>query len=140
MRTGTSTRLDDRVFAMCEFKTQPLQQMMRMVHPDLYRLDSISDKVRPDRSVCWCVCVSRLCVVGLQMLDCLLSVFILLTLLERQRKNQSIQPSVCHLQGALHLNDTVVPQPPLLRLSAECLSREGAFLMDCGHVSPGLHI
>uniref|UniRef100_A0A671UTQ4 SEC24 homolog B, COPII coat complex component n=1 Tax=Sparus aurata TaxID=8175 RepID=A0A671UTQ4_SPAAU len=81
LRTGTSTRLDERVFDMCEFKTQPLQQLMRMVHPDLYRLDNMSD------------------------------------------------------QGALHLNDTVVPQPPLLHLSAERLSRDGAFLMDCGNVS-----
>ncbi|XP_073343492.1 protein transport protein Sec24B isoform X2 [Pagrus major] len=80
LRTGTSTRLDERVFAMCDFKTQPLQQLMRMVHPDLYRLDNMSD------------------------------------------------------QGALHLNDTVVPQPPLLHLSAERLSRDGAFLMDCGNV------
>ncbi|XP_029368766.1 protein transport protein Sec24B [Echeneis naucrates] len=80
LRTGTSTRLDERVFAMCEFKTQPLQQLMRMVHPDLYRLDNMSD------------------------------------------------------QGALHLNDTVVPQPPLLHLSAERVSRDGAFLMDCGNV------
>lgn len=46
LRTGTSTRLDERVFAMCEFKTQPLQQLMRMIHPDLYRLDNMSDKVR----------------------------------------------------------------------------------------------
>ncbi|XP_078145358.1 protein transport protein Sec24B isoform X2 [Centroberyx gerrardi] len=80
LRTGTSTRLDERVFAMCEFKTQPLQQLMRMVHPDLYRLDNMSD------------------------------------------------------QGALHLNDMVVPQPPLVHLSAERLSRDGAFLMDCGTV------
>ncbi|KAM7418152.1 hypothetical protein PAMA_017682 [Pampus argenteus] len=80
LRTGTSTRLDERVFAMCEFKTQPLQQLMRMVHPDLYRVDNMSD------------------------------------------------------QGALHLNDTLVPQPHLLHLSAERLSRDGAFLMDCGNV------
>ncbi|KAI3351422.1 hypothetical protein L3Q82_020279, partial [Scortum barcoo] len=80
LRTGTSTRLDERVFAMCEFKTQPLQQLMRMVHPDLYRLDNMSD------------------------------------------------------QGALHLNDTVVPQPHLLHLSSERVSRDGAFLMDCGNV------
>ncbi|XP_033989660.1 protein transport protein Sec24B isoform X2 [Trematomus bernacchii] len=80
LRTGTCTRLDERVFAMCEFKTQPLQQLMRLVHPDLYRLDNMSD------------------------------------------------------QGALHLNDSVVPQPPLLHLSSERLSRDGAFLMDCGNV------
>ncbi|XP_033949101.1 protein transport protein Sec24B isoform X3 [Pseudochaenichthys georgianus] len=80
LRTGTCTRLDERVFAMCEFKTQPLQQLMRLVHPDLYRLDNMSD------------------------------------------------------QGALHLNDSLVPQPPLLHLSSERLSRDGAFLMDCGNV------
>lgn len=49
LRTGTSTRLDERVFAMCEFKTQPLQQLMRMIHPDLYRLDNMSDKVSPEQ-------------------------------------------------------------------------------------------
>uniref|UniRef100_A0A7N6AU13 SEC24 homolog B, COPII coat complex component n=1 Tax=Anabas testudineus TaxID=64144 RepID=A0A7N6AU13_ANATE len=37
--------------------------------------------------------------------------------------------------GALHLNDTVVPQPHLLHLSAEKLSRDGAFLLDCGNVN-----
>uniref|UniRef100_A0A2I2Y4W2 SEC24 homolog B, COPII coat complex component n=1 Tax=Gorilla gorilla gorilla TaxID=9595 RepID=A0A2I2Y4W2_GORGO len=36
--------------------------------------------------------------------------------------------------GAVHVNDRVVPQPPLQKLSAEKLTREGAFLMDCGSV------
>ncbi|XP_048826260.1 protein transport protein Sec24B isoform X5 [Brienomyrus brachyistius] len=80
LRTGTSTRLDDRVFAMCEFKSQPLQHVMRLVHPNLYRVDDLSD------------------------------------------------------QGALHLNDRMVPQPQLLQLTAEKLTREGAFLMDCGNL------
>ncbi|XP_076844603.1 protein transport protein Sec24B isoform X2 [Brachyhypopomus gauderio] len=80
LRTGTSTRLDDRVFAMCEFKSQPLKQIIRLTHPDLYRIDNLTE------------------------------------------------------QGALHLNERVIPQPPLLQLSAERLSREGAFLMDCGSV------
>ncbi|XP_057205643.1 protein transport protein Sec24B isoform X3 [Triplophysa rosa] len=80
LRTGTSTRLDERVFAMCEFKSQPLHQITRMVHPDLYRIDNMTE------------------------------------------------------QGALHLNDSVIPQPPLLQLTAEKLTREGAFLMDCGSV------
>lgn len=39
------------------------------------------------------------------------------------------------LQGAIHVNDRVVPQPPLQKLSAEKLTREGVFLMDCGSVS-----
>ncbi|XP_028816465.1 protein transport protein Sec24B isoform X2 [Denticeps clupeoides] len=76
LRTGTSTRLDDRVFAMCEFKSQPLQHVMQTIHPDLYRLDSLSEL------------------------------------------------------GALHHNETVVP--PRLQLSAEKLTRDGAFLLDCG--------
>ncbi|XP_072549207.1 protein transport protein Sec24B isoform X2 [Salminus brasiliensis] len=80
LRTGVSTRLDERVFAMCEFKSQPLKQVMRMVHSDLYRIDNLTE------------------------------------------------------QGALHLNDRVIPQPPLLQLTAEKLTREGAFLMDCGSV------
>uniref|UniRef100_A0A8C6SIL0 SEC24 homolog B, COPII coat complex component n=1 Tax=Neogobius melanostomus TaxID=47308 RepID=A0A8C6SIL0_9GOBI len=80
LRTGTSTRLDERVFAMCQFKTEPLPQLMRLMHPDLYRLDTISD------------------------------------------------------QGALHLNDVIVPQPQLLHLSSERLSRDGTFLLDCGSV------
>ncbi|XP_061108817.1 protein transport protein Sec24B isoform X2 [Conger conger] len=80
LRTGTSTRLDERVFAMCDFKSQPLQLVMRSIHPDLYRIDNLSD------------------------------------------------------QGALHLSDGVVPQPSLLHLTAEKLTREGAFLMDCGNV------
>ncbi|XP_054447607.1 protein transport protein Sec24B isoform X6 [Pteronotus mesoamericanus] len=77
-RTGTSTRLDDRVYAMCQIKCQPLVHLMRMIHPNLYRIDRLID------------------------------------------------------EGAIHVNDRVVPQPPLQKLSAEKLTREGAFLMDCG--------
>ncbi|KAM7154958.1 protein transport protein Sec24B isoform 4-T4 [Molossus nigricans] len=79
-RTGTSTRLDDRVYAMCQIKCQPLALLMKMIHPNLYRIDRLID------------------------------------------------------EGAIHVNDRVVPQPPLQKLSAEKLTREGAFLMDCGSV------
>nr|XP_014346040.1 PREDICTED: protein transport protein Sec24B [Latimeria chalumnae] len=77
-RTGTSTRLDDRVFAMCEIKCQPLVHLLRMIHPNLYRIDRLTE------------------------------------------------------EGTIHFNDKVVPQPPLQQLSAERLTKEGAFLMDCG--------
>ena len=40
-RTGTSTRLDDRVFAMCELKTLPLDQLIRHIYPDFYHLDDL---------------------------------------------------------------------------------------------------
>ncbi|XP_064306166.1 protein transport protein Sec24B isoform X2 [Phalacrocorax carbo] len=79
-RTGTSTRLDDRVYAMCQMKSQPLVHLMKMIHPNLYRIDKLID------------------------------------------------------EGTIHVNDRVVPQPPLQKLSAEKLTREGAFLMDCGSI------
>ncbi|XP_053188344.1 protein transport protein Sec24A isoform X2 [Scomber japonicus] len=79
-RTGTSTRLDDRVFAMCQLKYQPLTYSMLMIHPALYRIDDLTD------------------------------------------------------EGALNINDRTIPQPQLLQLSVEKLSRDGAFLMDAGMV------
>ncbi|XP_063280720.1 protein transport protein Sec24B-like isoform X2 [Prinia subflava] len=79
-RTGTSTRLDDRVYAMCQMKSQPLVRLMKMIHPNLYRIDKLTD------------------------------------------------------ESTIHVNDRVVPQPPLQKLSAEKLTREGAFLMDCGSI------
>lgn len=45
-RTGTSTKLDDRVFAMCQLKYQPLAYAMLMIHPALYRIDDLTDEVR----------------------------------------------------------------------------------------------
>ncbi|KPP79102.1 protein transport protein Sec24A-like [Scleropages formosus] len=77
-RTGTSTRLDDRVFAMYQLKYQPLSYLMPMIHPVLYRVDDLTD------------------------------------------------------EGALNINDRTIPQPRVLQLSVEKLSREGAFLMDAG--------
>ncbi|XP_040907623.1 protein transport protein Sec24A [Toxotes jaculatrix] len=79
-RTGTSTRLDDRVFAMCQLKYQPLAYAMLMIHPALYRIDDLTD------------------------------------------------------EGALNINERTIPQPRVLQLSVEKLSREGAFLMDAGTV------
>ncbi|XP_011609656.2 protein transport protein Sec24A isoform X2 [Takifugu rubripes] len=79
-RTGTSTRLDDRVFSMCQLKYQPLAYSMLMIHPSLYRVDDLTD------------------------------------------------------EGALNINERTIPQPRLLQLSVEKLSREGAFLMDAGTV------
>ncbi|KAI1902920.1 hypothetical protein AGOR_G00021270 [Albula goreensis] len=79
-RTGTSTRLDDRVFAMFQLKYQPLSYLMLMIHPALYRLDDLTD------------------------------------------------------EGALNISERTIPQPRVLQLSVERLSRDGAFLMDAGSV------
>ncbi|XP_058533269.1 protein transport protein Sec24A isoform X2 [Ochotona princeps] len=79
-QTGTNARLDERIFAMCQVKSQPLVHLMLTTHPSLYRVDNLSD------------------------------------------------------EGALNINDRTIPQPPLLQLSVEKLSRDGAFLMDAGSV------
>ncbi|XP_054245426.1 protein transport protein Sec24A [Indicator indicator] len=79
-QTGTNARLDDRIFAMCQVKNQPLVYLMLMTHPSLYRVDTLTDK------------------------------------------------------GAFNINDRTIPQPPLLQLSVEKLSRDGAYLMDAGSV------
>uniref|UniRef100_A0A8C0JYD2 SEC24 homolog A, COPII coat complex component n=1 Tax=Canis lupus dingo TaxID=286419 RepID=A0A8C0JYD2_CANLU len=80
-QTGTNARLDERIFAMCQVKNQPLVYLMLTTHPTLYRVDNLSD------------------------------------------------------EGALNINDRTIPQPPILQLSVEKLSRDGAFLMDAGSVS-----
>ncbi|XP_064099698.1 protein transport protein Sec24A-like isoform X2 [Macrobrachium nipponense] len=43
-RGGLSTKLDDRMFAMCELKTLPLRHLMNVVYPDLYPVHALSEK------------------------------------------------------------------------------------------------
>uniref|UniRef100_H3ALJ3 SEC24 homolog A, COPII coat complex component n=1 Tax=Latimeria chalumnae TaxID=7897 RepID=H3ALJ3_LATCH len=95
-RTGTSTRLDDRVYAMCQVKSQALVYLMLMVHPNLYRVDKLTDEFR--------------------------------------LSDTSFVESPFLLQGAMNIGDKTIPQPPLLQLSVEKLSKDGAFLMDAGSV------
>ncbi|XP_053967300.1 protein transport protein Sec24A [Anastrepha ludens] len=40
-RVGTSTRLDDRVFAMDCMKTLPLDQLMKFIYPEFYLIDAL---------------------------------------------------------------------------------------------------
>ncbi|XP_028050482.2 protein transport protein Sec24A isoform X2 [Monomorium pharaonis] len=42
-RSGTSTRLDDRIFAMFQLKTLPLGQLIQVVYPDLYPVHMLDD-------------------------------------------------------------------------------------------------
>ncbi|KAG9339795.1 hypothetical protein JZ751_022461 [Albula glossodonta] len=81
-RTGTSTRLDDRVFAMFQLKYQPLSYLMLMIHPALATEQGLPFSRTP--------------------------------------------------QGALNISERTIPQPRVLQLSVERLSRDGAFLMDAG--------
>lgn len=43
-RSGTSTRLDDRLYAMCQMKTLPLVQLIQMIYPDLYPIHNLDVK------------------------------------------------------------------------------------------------
>lgn len=43
-QTGTNASLDERIYAMCQIKSQPLVYLMMMTHPNLYRVDSLSDE------------------------------------------------------------------------------------------------
>lgn len=47
-RSGTNTRLDDRVFAMCQLKTVPLFQLIQMIYPDLYPIHAFEDRNAKD--------------------------------------------------------------------------------------------
>ncbi|XP_044749387.1 protein transport protein Sec24A [Coccinella septempunctata] len=43
-RTGTSTRLDDRVKAMIDMKTLPLTALIQYIYPDLYPVHNLEDQ------------------------------------------------------------------------------------------------
>ncbi|XP_043484363.1 protein transport protein Sec24A [Leptopilina heterotoma] len=43
-RSGMNTRVDDRIFAMCQLKTLPLSQLIQTIYPDLYAVHSLNDK------------------------------------------------------------------------------------------------
>ncbi|KAM4676117.1 protein transport protein Sec24A [Discoglossus pictus] len=43
-QTGTNASLDERTFAMCQIKNQPLVYLMLMTHPNLYRVDNMTDE------------------------------------------------------------------------------------------------
>ncbi|XP_022902983.2 protein transport protein Sec24A [Onthophagus taurus] len=42
-RVGTSTRLDDRVRAMCDMKTKPLPYLIQQIYPDLYPVHNLEE-------------------------------------------------------------------------------------------------
>ncbi|KAB7494601.1 Protein transport protein Sec24B [Armadillidium nasatum] len=44
LRHGLSTKLDDRVFAMCELKSLPLCHLIQTIYPDLYPIHNLSEK------------------------------------------------------------------------------------------------
>lgn len=43
-RSGQGTRLDDRVFAMCQMKTLPLSLLMQEIYPDLYPVHTLNEQ------------------------------------------------------------------------------------------------
>jgi protein transport protein SEC24 len=43
-RTGTCTRLDDRLKAMIDMKTKPLSQLIQLIYPDLYPVHDLAEQ------------------------------------------------------------------------------------------------
>lgn len=43
-RTGTSTRLDDRIKAMCDMKARPLPYLIQQIYPDLYPIHNLEEQ------------------------------------------------------------------------------------------------
>ncbi|XP_018110458.1 protein transport protein Sec24A isoform X3 [Xenopus laevis] len=43
-QTGTNASLDERIFAMCQIKNQPLLYLLLMIHSNLYRVDNLTDE------------------------------------------------------------------------------------------------
>ncbi|XP_067828525.1 protein transport protein Sec24B-like isoform X2 [Heptranchias perlo] len=83
-QTDVAMSLDERVFTMSQLMIQPLTCMLRMVYPDLYRIDDYINGEAAD--------------------------------------NVSVE------------TDTgTVKKPTLIQLSAENLTLQGAFLIDCGN-------
>ncbi|XP_069741652.1 protein transport protein Sec24B-like [Narcine bancroftii] len=83
--TGLATSLDERVFRMSQLLEQPLSFVLRMVYPNLYRIDDYLNGETAD--------------------------------------NISVEIDMGTLK-----------RPSLIPLSAEALTLEGAFLIDCGNV------
>lgn len=46
-RLGSNTRLDERCFAMQQFKVMPLGLAMLAIYPKMYPIHELSDEVRP---------------------------------------------------------------------------------------------
>ena len=45
-RVGTSTKLDDRIFAMEQCKVLPVHYLIQSIYPDLYPVHALNEKVR----------------------------------------------------------------------------------------------
>ncbi|ETE70026.1 Protein transport protein Sec24A, partial [Ophiophagus hannah] len=43
-QSKTNARLDERIFTMCQVKSQPLVYLMLIMHPNLYRIDNLTDE------------------------------------------------------------------------------------------------
>uniref|UniRef100_A0A8C6X5L3 SEC24 homolog A, COPII coat complex component n=1 Tax=Naja naja TaxID=35670 RepID=A0A8C6X5L3_NAJNA len=51
-QSKTNTRLDERIFTMCQVKSQPLVYLMLITHPNLYRIDNLTDEVSSSSKIC----------------------------------------------------------------------------------------
>lgn len=56
LRHGVSTKLDDRIYAMCELKMSPMKHNLLTIYPDLFPIHFLTEKgainVADDVSTC----------------------------------------------------------------------------------------
>lgn len=46
-RTNQPTRLDERMFSMCQMKSLPLNSLIQYMYPDLYPIHTLEEQVTP---------------------------------------------------------------------------------------------
>lgn len=44
-RTNQATRLDERMFSMCQMKSLPLTSLIQYIYPDLYPIHALEEQV-----------------------------------------------------------------------------------------------
>ena len=117
-RTGISTRLDERVYALENCKTMPLQYLLMALHPNLYPVHALDDQVKVYDHV-----FSRYYTCYLDAFNIISHLYVFTVLLLF---------SVFILQNSISKGELIIAQPPLLQLSSGNMDRHGAYLLDTG--------
>uniref|UniRef100_A0A1B0ETR7 Putative vesicle coat complex copii subunit sfb3 n=1 Tax=Lutzomyia longipalpis TaxID=7200 RepID=A0A1B0ETR7_LUTLO len=130
-RVGTSTRLDDRVFSMCEMKTLPLDQLMRYIYPDFYNIDCLfenpTEKVEPSRMH---LSAERLDSRSIFLLDCGMQILIFVGTNAQPKLINSVfgVPSTNDIPDlCFTLQNTGTPESEALNAFIESLNEEKPF-------------
>merc|ERR1712223_381685 len=150
-RNGVS--LDERSFTFAEFKSLPLQQLLLMIYPDLYRVDDLSiddentliEKTSSEsdvESTDKAEMQQRVGTKTIKVDD--LSDDNENTLIDTKTQSESDDNSDNEEEKEAKTIEIRIPQPDRLQLSFERISATGMYLLDIGdimylYLSRGLH-